>query len=129
MACGLMLLAGCGGESAPVAALNLAVTLGGQPAERVTIQLVGPDGKTAGSATAGEGGRATVYLPAGQSLAPGVYKVVATDAGPAEDNPMETAKPVAKRRVPAAYSAAATTKLSLTVEAGKLDYALDIPAQ
>ncbi|MFO0851391.1 MAG: hypothetical protein U0871_22965 [Gemmataceae bacterium] len=121
------LAAGCGGGSATVApALTVTVTLDGKPAGNLGVVLV-PDGSadTAGGfgGTTDSTGRATLYGPNPGAVPPGKYKVVVTDRGPETDEPVAK-KPV--NRVPAVFGKPAATPLSLTVEAGKSEYPIEV---
>ena len=87
-----------------------------------------PATRSAGSGTSDDAGRAAVYGAGGQPVAAGGYKLLVTDAGAAEDNPMEAVK-ATKPRVPAAYAKPATTPASVTVEAGKSEYVVELKSK
>ena len=60
-----------------------------------------------------------------QPVDAGTYKIVVTDAGDVEENPMAAAKKVVNR-VPSIYSNKATTPLSVTIVAGTMEYPLEM---
>jgi hypothetical protein len=60
---------------------------------------------------------------------PGTYKVTVIDLGEAEPDPMAVKVSRPRSRVPAALAKPATTPVSLTIEAGKLDYDLALPTR
>ena len=127
-----LLAAGCGGppSARPTGPppLVVRITLDGQPAGRLSVQLLAADGKPAGGGVADEAGVAAVAGVGGQPLAPGTYKVAVSDLGEAEENPMEQVRAAPKSRVPVAY-ARPGSPLSLTVEAGKTEYQLALKSK
>jgi len=125
---GLIALAGCGGPSAPPPAPSLLINLDGSPASGLLVQLVSSDGKAAASGTSDKSGKAIVRQGDSQPPAPGNYKLVVVDTGDGESNPMERTK-ATKSRLPTSYAKAATTKASLTIEAGKMDYTIELQSK
>ncbi len=122
---------GCGdGGPPPLPPAPFAtVTLDGKPAGGLALRVVAADESVAGSGTTGGDGRAVLRGPGDQPVPPGRYKVVVTDLGDAEDNPMEQQKAKPKSRVPASYGKPVTTPLTLTVEAGKMEYPLEVKSK
>jgi hypothetical protein len=126
----LLVAAGCGGPAPAPPAVTLVVTLDGSPAARLNVQLVGPDGAAVAAGGTDDAGRAAVRAAGDKLVPPGTYKVVVTDLGDAEENPMEPArKAAAKARVPAAYGKPATTPATVTVEAGKTEYPVAVKSK
>lgn len=103
---------------------TIVVKLDGKPGARLNVQLLNDSGIVATGAT-GEDGRAAVRGKNDQPVEPGTYKIVVTDSGDAEENPMTAAKK-SVNRVPSAYSSKSTTPLSVTVVAGTMEYPVEI---
>ncbi len=125
----LLLATGCGGQPAATAlgpAPALVVTLDGQPAAGLSVRLVS-DAASGGGVT-DAAGRLAARGSDDKGLPSGTYKVTVTDAGDGEANPMEPVKKP-KSRVPPAYAKPASTPLSVTIEAGKPEYPLDVKSR
>lgn len=122
----LAFLAGCGGggPNALKSTQTIVVKLDGKPGARLNLQLISDAGVVASGAT-GEDGRAAVRGKNDQPVDAGTYKIVVTDAGDVEENPMAAAKKVVNR-VPSIYSNKATTPLSVTIVAGTMEYPLEM---
>lgn len=118
---------GCDVSKAPPAP-TVMVSVDGTPAAGFFLQLVGTDGQAVASGTANQNGQAVMRSADGQAPKPGQYRVVVVDVDDGETNPMEKQKAF-KSRVPTVYTKAATTKAQLTIEAGKMDYALDLKSK
>jgi hypothetical protein len=125
---GLVALAGCGGPSAPPPAPSLLINLDGSPASGLLVQLVNSEGKAVASGTSDKAGKAIVRQGDSQPPAAGSYKLVVVDTDDGESNPMERAK-ATKSRLPASYGKPATTKASVTIEAGKMDYSVELQSK
>ena len=125
----LLAPAGCG-PAGPAPVPVLVVTVDGAPVGYLSVQLVGDAGLAVTGVTDAAG--RVGLVSADKPVPPGAYKVVVTDTGESDDYGNDTskqAKPRPKTRVPAAYGKAATTPASVTVEAGRLDYAVDVRAK
>jgi len=123
-----LFLLGCGGGSDGLPPTQtLVVTLDGKPGARLNLQLVSDAGPV-GSGTTGEDGRVSIRGPKDQPIPPGTYSVIVTDAGEAEDNPMAPQKRTASR-VPASYGKKSATPVKITIEAGKMEYAVELKSK
>ncbi len=125
----LLLAAGCGSQPAATAlgpAPVLVVTVDGQPAAGLSVRLVSD--VVSGGGVTDAAGRLAARGPDDKALPSGVYKVTVTDAGDKEANPMEPVKK-GKSRVPTAYAKPASTPLSVTIEAGKSEYPMDVKSK
>lgn len=121
----VVLAAGCGGQPSPAPTSVFVVTVDGVPMSGLNLRIVKADGTSAGGGATDATGRAAVRRAADGPIAPGTYKVTVTDAGGDEPDPMAVQMKPAPSRVPARYARPATTPLTVTIEAGKLEYQLD----
>lgn len=126
---GLLVLAAAGCEPKPAAAPTLTVTLDGKPADRLIVQLVGADGRAAATGYTDAAGRAVVRGGDGGAPAPGPYKVVVAEAGEDEPDPMAPQKGKPAPRFDRRYTKADSTPAAVTIEAGKLDYSVELKAK
>lgn len=119
---------GCGGSPDGLPPTQtLVVTLDGKPGARLNLQLVSDTGPV-GSGATGEDGRVSIRGPKDQPIAPGTYPVIVTDAGETEENPMAAQKRTASR-IPASYGRKSTTPVKITIEAGKMEYAVELKSK
>jgi hypothetical protein len=118
-------LVGCGGQKADPNSLpapSVLVTVDGEPLKNLFLQIVAADGTPVASGSTDKDGKAPIRMGDGQPVAPGVYKVVVVDSGEDDGAPKTGNRP----KLPAAYGKANSTKAALTIEAGKMDYTMDI---
>ena len=120
----LCTLVGCGPKSDPstLPAPTVLVTVDGEPLKNLFLQIVAADGTPLASGSTDKDGKAPIRMGDGQPLAPGVYKVVVADIGEDDGAPKTGNRP----KLPSAYGKATTTPGKLTIEAGKMDYTMEI---
>ncbi len=115
---------GCGQPADPNQrqAPSVLVTVDGAPLNNLFLQFVAADGTALASGATDKAGKAPIRMGDGQPLAAGSYKVVVVDSGEDDSAPKTGNRP----KLPVAYAKATTTKGTITIEAGKMDYTLEI---
>jgi hypothetical protein len=128
LAIGLMILAGCGGTNTLPPAPTLLLQIDGSPAGSLTVQLIASDGKAVAMGTSDKSGKAVVRQGDGEAPPAGTYKLVVVDNDDGESNPMERQKAI-KSRLSSGYAKANSTKATVTIEAGKKDYTIELSSK
>lgn len=120
-------MVGCAGEKTELSpAPSVVVKLNGQPAQGLSVRVYSSDGSPIGGGMTDPSGRVTLRGSNDQGLAPGTYKVTVIDVGEEETDPMAVKPKSQKLRVPTKYTKPNTTPASLTIEANKMEYEIDI---
>ncbi|MFO0934968.1 MAG: hypothetical protein U0798_00450 [Gemmataceae bacterium] len=122
---GLLAMVGCGSSNSLKPTQMLAVTIDGKPAVGMNITFLDEANKIVGSGSTGSDGKVAIRGKNDQPIGTGNYKVIVSDIGEAEENPMVSQK-AQKSRLPNQYGNPNQTPLKITIEQGKMDYTVEI---
>jgi hypothetical protein len=130
-------LGGCGDSAPPAVPVEGTITLDGKPAANLMVQFnptgTGDRVPFGSSAVSDSAGKFVLKCETGAPGAvPGSHKVTVYDNALADEDDASLGKRGVKRpvnRVPAVYSATTSTPLTVTVEAGKTGYTLDVKSK